>query len=217
MSAGSANAGEPAKKLSPIEKYYRLHARIYDSTRWSFLFGRTAILADVAAIAKPVRILEVGCGTGKNLLSLGKKFPNAAITGLDLSAPMLVVARRKTAVFGSRVALLHQAYDAPLGDLTGYDLVLFSYALTMFNPGYEAAIQAAAADLAPGGLIAVVDFHASPFPMFERWMGVNHVRMNGQLRPLLQAQFEPKLDRLDFAYGGVWQYLTFIGQKKGTV
>lgn len=205
-----AGSGKPG----PVEKYYRLHARIYDATRWSFLFGRTAILADIARLTKPVRILEVGCGTGKNLAGLCRKFPQAAVTGLDLSAPMLEVARRKTAPFGSRVGLLHRAYDAPLGDLTGYDLVLFSYALSMFNPGFEAAIQAAAADLAPGGCIAVVDFHATRLGFFESWMGVNHVRMNGQLRPLLEAAFQPQLNRIDHAYGGVWQYLTFVGRKR---
>jgi S-adenosylmethionine-diacylgycerolhomoserine-N-methlytransferase len=205
-----------AGKLTPIEKYYRLHARIYDATRWTFLFGRTAILADVAGLTRPVRILEVGCGTGKNLARICRLFPQAAVTGLDLSEPMLAVARRKTARFGSRVGFLHRAYDAPLGDLAGYDLVLFSYALSMFNPGFETAIQAASADLAPGGYIAVVDFHATRWPVFERWMGVNHVRMNAQLRPLLQAQFTPLLDRVDHAYGGVWQYLTFFGRKKST-
>ncbi len=213
MSHSSSNAA-PAGKLTPIEKYYRLHARIYDATRWTFLFGRTAILADIAIRQKPVRILEVGCGTGKNLVSLGRRFPQAAITGLDLAEPMLEVARRKTAHLGSRVGLLHRSYNAPVGDLAGYDLVLFSYALSMFNPGFETAIRAAAADLVPGGCIAVVDFHATRFALFERWMGVNHVRMNAQLRPCLQELFVPVLDRVDHAYGGVWQYLTFIGRKR---
>jgi len=213
MSSGASSPASAAK-LTPIEKYYRLHARIYDVTRWTFLFGRMAILADLAAMAKPVRILEVGCGTGKNLARLCQLFPQAAVTGLDLSEPMLAVARRKTARFGSRVGFLHRAYAAPLGDPAGYDLVLFSYALSMFNPGFETAIAAAAVDLAPGGFIAVVDFHATRFPFFERWMGVNHVRMNAQLRPRLQAQFTPQMDRVDHAYGGVWQYLTFIGRKK---
>ena len=44
-------------------------------------------------------------------------------------------------------------------------------------------------------------------------MGVNHVRMNGQLQPLLAARFEPCTDRLQTAYGGVWRYLLFVGRK----
>ena len=203
-----------AEPRSPIENYYRLHARIYDATRWSFLFGRTAILGDLATRIKPARILEAGCGTGRNLTRLCERFPQAEITGVDLSATMLAVARRKTAAFGSRVELRHRAYDAPREETGGCDLVLFSYALSMFNPGFETAILEAAADLAPGGRVAVVDFHATRFRWFERWMAVNHVRMNGQLRPLLQALFEPEINRVDAAYGGVWQYLTFVGRKK---
>jgi len=196
-----------------VEKYYRFHSRIYDATRWSFLFGRTAILAKFAG-APPQRILEVGCGTGRNLVELGRRFPQAQITGVDLSATMLDLARRKTVSSGPRVQLLHQAYAAPLSDPPGYDLVLFSYALSMFNPGYDIAMAAARRDLVPGGRIAVVDFHDSRFGFFERWMGMNHVRMNGQLRPLLQSLFTPVTDCLCPAYAGLWRYLLFVGRKE---
>jgi S-adenosylmethionine-diacylgycerolhomoserine-N-methlytransferase len=202
---------------SAIERYYRLHSGIYDATRWSFLFGRAAILDDIAATAKPARILEVGCGTGKNLVALARRFPLATITGVDLSATMLARARRKVTRFGTRVRLLHRAYDAPISDPPGFDLVLFSYALSMFNPGYDTAITAAHRDLAPDGHIAVVDFHDTPLPAFARWMGVNHVRMDGQLRSPLHAQFTPITDRVPRAYGGVWRYAMFVGRKAGAV
>lgn len=197
-----------------IEGYYRWHARIYDATRWSFLFSRTGILHEVAKRATPARILEVGCGTGKNLVTLCRIFPRAVVTGIDLSETMLDVARRKAEPFGSRIRLLLGAYGAAqTGDNATYDLILFSYALSMFNPGFEAAIATAHRDLAQGGHVAVVDFQDTRFPLFERWMGVNHVRMNGQLRPLLQARFEPRMDRLQAAYGGIWRYLVFVGRK----
>ena len=47
-----------------LQGYYALHSKIYDATRWSFLFGRERILQHVAAIDHPKRILEVGCGWG---------------------------------------------------------------------------------------------------------------------------------------------------------
>jgi S-adenosylmethionine-diacylgycerolhomoserine-N-methlytransferase len=201
------------REQSSIEGYYRWHARIYDATRWSFLFGRTAILREVAGLATPGRILEVGCGTGKNLETLCRIFPQAEVTGIDLSETMLDVARRKAAPFGSRIQLLQGAYGSAQTGSQTYDLVLFSYALSMFNPGFVEAIASAHRDLAPGGNVAVVDFHDTRLPLFERWMGVNHVRMNGQLRPLLQTQFEVRVDRLQAAYGGVWRYLVFVGRK----
>ncbi len=197
-----------------IERYYQFHSRIYDATRWSFLFGRTSILDKVvAAGGAPKRILEVGCGTGKNLVALCKRFPDAKVAGLDLSEAMLGVSRSKMARFGDRVRLIHKAYDAPVLEGEPFDLVLFSYALSMFNPGFEAAIATAHKDLATGGQVAVVDFHDSRFRFFARWMGVNHVRMDAQLQPLLKAQFTPQVDEVRSAYLGVWRYLQFVGRK----
>jgi S-adenosylmethionine-diacylgycerolhomoserine-N-methlytransferase len=197
-----------------IEGYYRLHAGIYDATRWSFLFGREAILEQAAAVLPaPARILEVGCGTGRNLVALARRFPRATITGVDLSGAMLAIARRKTAAYGSRVTLRQGAYAGPVDEERGHQLVLCSYALSMFNPGFEAALAAARRDLAPGGCIALVDFHHTRHRWFARWMGVNHVRMDGQLRPLLRENFSPVIEHVCPAYGGVWEYLRFVGRK----
>lgn len=202
------------RELSPIEGYYRLHSQFYDASRWSFLFGRTAILREAAAVTRPARILEVGCGTGKNLLNLCRLFPQAEILGVDLSETMLAVARRKTAPLGARIQLLHGAYGPAFQIDRPCDLILFSYALSMFNPGFEDAIAAAHHHLVPGGCIAVVDFHDTRFRLFERWMGVNHVRMNGQLQPALTALFESRVNRVQKAYGEVWRYLLFVGRKR---
>jgi S-adenosylmethionine-diacylgycerolhomoserine-N-methlytransferase len=197
-----------------VENYYRLHARIYDATRWSFLFGRGAVIDRAAAVhPTPARILEVGCGTGKNLARLARRFPQAQITGVDLSAAMLAIAERKTAALGSRVTLLQRAYDSPVEARRGFDLILCSYALSMFNPGHDSALAAAHGDLVPGGCFALVDFHATRFRWFARWMRVNHVRMEGHLRPILRSHFPPLVDELHSAYFGTWQYLSYVGRK----
>jgi len=211
-SALEAGAGERTR--ASVEGYYRLHSRIYDVTRWTFLFGRTAILDKIVAVGTPARILEVGCGTGKNLAALARRFPHAAITGVDLSATMLEVARRKTSPFGRRVRLVRRPYASNFASGASFDLILFSYALSMFNPGFEQAIVAARHHLASGGLLAVVDFHDTPWPFFASWMSVNHVRMDGQLRPCLTDGLRPRVDSLRLAYGGVWRYLVSIGQKE---
>ena len=206
-------AQNSAREDSPLERYYRLHSQFYDATRWSFLFGRTAVLRAVAEVARPTNILEVGCGTGKNLVNLCRLFPGAEVTGVDLSATMLAVAGRKTAPLGPRIRLIHGAYGPAFDAGRPCDLILFSYALSMFNPGFVEAITTAQRDLTPGGHIAVVDFHDTQLPLFERWMGVNHVRMNGQLQPLLTAHFEARTNCLQSAYVGVWRYLLFVGRK----
>jgi len=85
----------------------------------------------------------------------------------------------------------------------------------MINPGWERAVDAALRDLRPGGRLAVVDFHDTPFAGFRRWMGVNHVRMDGHLLPYLDARCQPVERTLSNAYSGSWRYFMFIGHKPG--
>ena len=195
-----------------IERYYRVHASIYDLTRWSFLLGREALARQVACSLDPARILEVGCGTGKNLLQLGEQFPQARLWGLDLSSDMLAVAQKKLQNLTPRLTLIQAAYDRPVGEGPAFDLVVFSYALSMFNPGWEEALDAARHDLAPAGAIAVVDFHDSGLGLFKRWMGLNHVRLDGHLLPGLQSRFPSHHAAIQPAYGGLWSYFRFIGR-----
>ena len=96
-----------------LQGYYQFHAKIYDNTRWSFLFGRQAIIAQIGKYATPQTILEVGCGTGKNLVALANAFPTATITGVDVSADMLAVARRNLGAQQRQVQLIAKAYDQP--------------------------------------------------------------------------------------------------------
>ncbi len=201
------------EKRRSLERYYRLHAKIYDLTRWSFLLGREALVRQVAACSSPTRILEVGCGTGKNLLHLGRLFPQAQLWGLDLSADMLAVARKKLHSQVHRLTLIQASYDHPVEAEPHFDLVVFSYALSMFNPGWEQALAAASHDLAPGGAIAVVDFHDSGLMTFKHWMGLNHVRLDGHLLPHLKSHFSPQEWLVRPAYGGLWTYFIFIGQR----
>lgn len=200
------------EELGAIQRYYRIHARIYDLTRWTFLRGRKALRSQVAKSLTPLRILEVGCGTGTNLLHLGLLFPQADLWGLDLSTDMLVVARNKLQKFGSRLTLVQSAYNHPVSAAQPFDLVVFSYALSMFNPGWELAVTAARQDLSPHGTIAVVDFYDSPFQAFKKWMGVNHVRLDGHLVPHLVSLFSTHTWVMNPVYGGLWSYFVFLGQ-----
>ncbi len=211
------NPARPAEPLTEsaaaLARYYRWHARLYDATRWSFLFGRTALIRAVADHQSPRHILEIGCGTGANLLRLGRQFPEAALTGVDLSADMLARARRKVEARKLPVTLLRRCYDRPLSPEPAFDLVVFSYCLSMIDPGWEQAVDAALCDLQPGGLLAVVDFHDTRFSGFRRWMEINHVRMDGHLLPRLSACCPPVAQTLRPAYGGGWRYFSFIGRR----
>ena len=89
-----SSTGAVLDQSARMEGYYRLHAQIYDATRWSFLFGRKTLIRRVAAMTQPATILEIGCGTGKNLLTLAKTFPQARLFGLDISESMLRIASK---------------------------------------------------------------------------------------------------------------------------
>lgn len=203
----------PVGQSGSIERYYRLHSKIYDWTRWSFLFGRAKLIQGLSASRTRTNILEVGCGTGKNLINLCRNFPEAEITGLDISEDMIRVARKKLSPLTSKVTLLHKPYNQPLRSARSFDLVVFSYCLSMINPGWEHAIECAYCDLDGGGLIAVVDFYDSPLPLLKRWMHLNHVRMDGHLVHELKSCFQPRTLEIRRAYGGLWTYFIFIGEK----
>lgn len=210
-----AIAENERKQHQAMKAYYRLHAKIYDSTRWTFLFGRKGILNRIPLDRnQPWNILEIGCGTGHNLEQLARIFPKAHLHGVDVSEDMLDKAQKRLQAWGERIDLYQGAYEKGEQRFTGnIDLVLFSYSLTMINPQYAELIEQAASDLKPGGLIAVVDFHNSRFGWFKRHMGKNHVRMDSHLPPVLERFFQTSLLETPAAYGGVWNYLLYIGSR----
>ena len=119
-----------------LQKYYKYHSRIYDVTRWSFLFGRQELLPELPELPHQPRILEIGCGTGKNIQFLEYLYPDATIYGIDLSEDMLVKARQKTA-HSTQVNLIQSRYGSEKQDFKPFDLILLSYSLTMIGDNVE--------------------------------------------------------------------------------
>ncbi len=206
----------PSAQPETMRRFYRFHAAIYDATRWTFLFGRKALLRQLPIDDRREQLLlEVGCGTGYNLDFLAGHHPQLRLAGVDVSPDMLRQAGKSLSSFSRRLQLFEQPYgEQPVRLAQPPDLILFSYALTMFNPGWEAAIGRAWQDLPTGGRIAVVDFHDTPGRPFRRWMARNHVRMDGHLLPFLQARFRTELLEVHPAWLGLWQYFMYVGKKE---
>jgi S-adenosylmethionine-diacylgycerolhomoserine-N-methlytransferase len=196
-----------------IDSYYKFQSKIYDLTRWTFLFGRHQIVREIPMEKdQAFTLLEVGCGTGYNLKRLAGHFTRAKLMGMDLSGDMLQIAKKSTAAFQDRVELIQAPYgQVPLSCRP--DVILFSYSLTMINPQWRELLERAVEDLPEGGIIAVSDFHDSRFSWFKNHMGRHHVRMDGHLLPLLEEQFEPLRSSVKNAYLGIWEYLLFVGRK----
>lgn len=206
-------AQQESSQRQKMENYYRFQAKIYDSTRWTFLFGRSGLIRLIPDLQEGSTILEVGCGTGYNLIRLAKKFPNCTIYGLDTSETMIEKSRKKTAQLPN-VRLLHEPYGIPSSKRPEKaDIIVFSYSLSMINPQWPALIDSALHDLKPGGYLAVVDFEYSRFRWFRWHMGNNHVRMEKHLLPYLNERFQTENKFSKAAYGGIWYYFAYIGRK----
>jgi len=194
--------------------YYRFQSKIYDATRWSFLFGIKRLVRKLPIESTAnITILGVGCGTGANLLGLANRFPNAQLIGIDVSDDMLRLSKKKTKPFADRVTLL-EGYYGQLPLPTQPDVIIFSYCLTMVNPGWDKLIEQAHTDLKPGGLIGVTDFHASSVNGFKKHMGNHHVRMDGHLLPVLEQHFTTLQSDVKKAYAGLWEFVHYVGKKE---
>ncbi|MEM7656907.1 MAG: methyltransferase domain-containing protein [Bacteroidota bacterium] len=206
-------AQEASEQQANIQAYYDAHARVYDLSRWSFLFGRKALVRELPFASEDrFDLLEVGCGTGYNLKRLHQQYPKAHLTGLDVSAQMIERSKKK---FSSeeQVSFVEAPYTSERSFPEGFDVVLFSYCLTMINPQWGDMLQTALGHVRPGGYLAMVDFHDSRFPWFKRWMERNHVRMDRHLLPVLEQQYEPIIREVKTGYGGIWAYVKFVGRK----
>lgn len=149
---------------SLMDRVYRLQRRfgIYDATRKYYLLGRDEMLAGLNA-PRGGTILEIGCGTGRNLVSAAELYPSARLFGVDISRQMLLACGK--AVAGARIAdrtrlAMADAVTFDAGKVfgrTSFDRVYMSYAVSMI-PGWEQAIERAVELLAPGGELHIVDF-----------------------------------------------------------
>lgn len=198
-----------------IENYYKFQSKIYDSTRWSFLFGRKEIIRRIPMDKEATfHLAEIGCGTGYNMERVLKRFPKVVYTGIDVSPDMVTMARKKGEKYPQSVTVLQTPYQQgkQFFDIQP-QVILFSYSLTMINPQWKELIDKAYEDLPSGGIIAVTDFHDSRLAFFKKHMSGHHVRMDSHLVPYLSEKFTPEISEVRNAYLIGWQYMLFIGKK----
>lgn len=145
-----------------MDGVYAAQRHIYDLTRKYYLLGRDRLIADLAPPPGGT-VLEVGCGTARNLIAAARRWPEARFHGLDISEAMLATARAKVAKAGlsDRIVLAQgdaAKFDArALFGVDGFDRVFLSYTLSMI-PDWTGAIEQAAKAVAPGGALNIVDF-----------------------------------------------------------
>jgi release factor glutamine methyltransferase len=162
-------AHEPLQHLTGVQEFYGLKLRVTRDT----LIPRPetehlveAVLAWAAKQPGPLRLLDVGTGTGAIALALANHLPQAQIVACDLSPAALDVARQNARGLGleQRVRFLLsdllEAFNPELRHGDRFDAVDFEPHSALFagDDGldvYRRLIPQAHAALTPGGLLAM--------------------------------------------------------------
>lgn len=211
-----ANAGKNRQAMQSdgddaaahMDGIYRYQRYIYDLTRKYYLLGRDRMLDGLKPPAGG-RVLEVGCGTGRNLILAARRYPDARFYGFDISRMMLETAAANVARAGlsDRITLAEGdasnfSADAVFG-IEGFDRVFVSYALSMIPP-WQAAVEAALAATLPGGELHVVDFGGQEqLPRWFRsvlvaWLAKFSVTPREDLEAVMHDAAEAAGARLEF-------------------
>jgi S-adenosylmethionine-diacylgycerolhomoserine-N-methlytransferase len=191
----SATGGHHHASL--MDRLYRRQRYIYDLTRKYYLFGRDRLIREME-LPKGAAVIEVGCGTARNLIRIARLYPTARLYGLDASTEMLKTAAAavERAGLADRVILKH-AYAEDLSPslfnrTEPFDAAIFSYSLSMI-PDWNQALRAAGAALKPEGRLHIVDFgdlgRAGPVrSLLRRWLALFHVEPREELLGSLERR-----------------------------
>ena len=145
-----------------MDRMYRFQRYFYDLTRAYYLLGRD-MLIDQLTVRSGDNVLEIGCGTGRNLAILAAQNPGANFYGLDASAEMLVTAESKLRKKGITNVDIKKglAEEFDFGRTFGleqpFDSIFFSYSISMI-PAWREAFQNALDNLKKRRSIHIVDF-----------------------------------------------------------
>ncbi len=178
-----------------MDAIYKSQRHIYDLTRKYYLLGRDRLI-DGLAPPPGGTVLEVGCGTGRNLILAARRWPEAQLFGLDISEAMLETAAANVAKAGLSDRIRFAPADATAFDpahLFGepaFDRIFQSYTLSMI-PNWQGALCEAVRHLDARGELHIVDFGQQEFlpAPFRKalfaWLARFHVEPRAGLRATL--------------------------------
>ena len=196
----------PDGAFEKMDRMYRHQRYFYDLTRKYYLLGRDRLLREMN-ISDSENVLEIGCGTARNLIILEKKHGGAHFYGLDASSEMLKTAQRK--IDGKhlenvtlKTALADEfSFDDTFGLNKPFDTCFFSYAVSIIPPWKE-SIENALRNLKPGKSLYIVDFYDQKnLPVWfqktlKSWLKQFHVKYPKELIPFLENLERRGLGRL---------------------
>jgi S-adenosylmethionine-diacylgycerolhomoserine-N-methlytransferase len=192
-----ADASWPVEATRRMNRMYRRQRHIYDATRRYYLLGRDQLIASLRPGADAT-VLEIGCGTGRNLVLAAQLHPGARFFGVDVSTEMLTSAISNISRHGltSRIRVAHgdaTAFDPQIiFGIRSFDRILISYSLSMI-PDWRRVLEGATGHLKPGGCLHIVDFGnqdrlpAIARTLLLRWLGMFDVTPRNDLECVLSA------------------------------
>ena len=196
---------DPARHMDGIYKYQRY---IYNATRKYYLLGRDRLLDELQSDDVST-VVEVGCGTGRNLIHAARRCPNARFVGFDISQAMLETARTSIAWAG-----LSDPIDVYQADATAFDLsdlccearvgrVFISYTLSMI-PAWRQVLPRALEAAGPGCRLYILDFGQQE--AWPRWFKAALFAWLRQFSVHPRAELEPELTKLASDTGAVLEF-----------
>lgn len=180
-----------------MDGMYRHTRHIYDLTRKPYLLGRDRLIAELG-LEVGGSVLEMGCGTGRNLIAAARAYPKAELYGFDISEEMLKTAKEAVSLAGlaHRIHLLQgdaAEFEAAVAfGREAFDRVYFSYTLSMVPP-WRAALARGLALTSSGGRFSVVDFGfceglgSIPRAILHGWLKLFHVTPRAELEAEIKA------------------------------
>ena len=153
---------DPEKKRVFNRRLFAEVAPKYDFVTRALSFGRDQawkrqLIASCPAEPAAPRCVDLACGTGDICRSLAERFPEADISGIDLSEDMLAIARETTPSGDWRC----EDMGATSIDDACADIITGGYALRN-APQLDVALKEIERMLKPGGHAAFLDFSKSP-------------------------------------------------------
>ena len=123
--------------------------------------------------AAPLRVADIGCGTGAATLALARLLPQAQITAVDFLPPFLAMLNEHAQAAGvaDRITTLEASMDAlPFAD-GAFDLLWSEGAI--YNMGFENGVRSWRRYLTPGGVLVASELtwstHTRPPELQAHW------------------------------------------------
>lgn len=189
-----------------MDRMYRLTRHVYDATRKPYLLGRDRMIAGLE-VPPGGTVLEMGCGTGRNLIAAGRRYPGARLFGFDISSEMLKTARRNVEQSGLDICLAEGdacVFNPQTAFGTAcFDRVYFSYTLSMI-PDWTRALAHGLSLVKDGGRLSVVDFGfceglgAPARSLLHGWLSLFHVTPRADLESEMARLAQDHDRTLDF-------------------